>query len=312
MRNKTVHQCWKRFSSPIIFLIFCLCFSINEGGSWVSTFKSRSSKKSHTSHQSRQRLSFIRIAMGPTTSYASPDYDTRTKAVDSSESVTPTFYEDDLYGVLGVNYTATRKELKDAYWNIAFSTHPDRNNTPEALSLFRNASYAYKILGRDEGTRAEYDNKLKTIRYIDAVDQFSREVIAPFATEIAIPLIKLTVKGVASLTAPIVNDVKEQTTAVYQAAIDDKEEGKGDIFSRMFSAFLKTSSKQRARRARESIADLTLQFEYVNNQKLKLEVELKPQLEELDTLELYVLTANQSLQALSKYAYILYYCNVCE
>lgn len=57
----------------------------------------------------------------------------------SELNITPTYYEDDLYKILGLSLNASRAELRDAYWAIAFRTHPDKNDTPAAICEFRNA-----------------------------------------------------------------------------------------------------------------------------------------------------------------------------
>jgi DnaJ-class molecular chaperone len=141
-----------------------------------------------------------------------------TVATSSGPIVLPTVYESDLYGVLGLSINATKVELKDAYWAIAFKTHPDRNDTPEALSQFRNASYAYKILGKSEQTRSDYDSRYRTKQYIDTFDQLSRDVITPFAMEVAIPLINQTFRGIGAFAAPFLKDAFEQSSSIFQAA----------------------------------------------------------------------------------------------
>ena len=51
----------------------------------------------------------------------------------SNERIDPAFYVEDLYGVLGVPATASREELKEAYWSISSRNHPDRNNVISTL-----------------------------------------------------------------------------------------------------------------------------------------------------------------------------------
>ena len=182
-------------------------------------------------------------------------------AVGSSISIAPTVYREDLYDVLGLSLNATKVELRDAYWAIAFKTHPDRNDTPEALCEFRNASYAYKVLGRSEKTRSDYDSKYRTKLYIESMDQLSRDVIAPFAMEVAMPLLNMTVRGIGSFAVPFFKDAFEQSSALFQAAftadesmVDDDEEFTGfEAITRAATAAIKTNLEQRIRRTNDSI-----------------------------------------------------------
>jgi curved DNA-binding protein CbpA len=63
----------------------------------------------------------------------------------------------DLYRTLGVSPDATGEEVKRAYRRIALLYHPDRNRTGmEAEDHFKEANYAYSILGNRE-KRRRYD-----------------------------------------------------------------------------------------------------------------------------------------------------------
>ena len=51
-----------------------------------------------------------------------------TYAKETSDSIDSTNYLSNLYEILGMQRNATKIELRNAYWNIASKSHPDRNN----------------------------------------------------------------------------------------------------------------------------------------------------------------------------------------
>src|SRR2546427_11438936 len=63
----------------------------------------------------------------------------------------------DYYEVLGVDRSATDKQLSDAYRKLAIKYHPDKNpGDEEAVARFKEASEAYEVLC-DPDKRARYD-----------------------------------------------------------------------------------------------------------------------------------------------------------
>lgn len=61
------------------------------------------------------------------------------------------------YETLGVSETASEKEIKSAFRQLALKHHPDRNpNDPDAESKFKEVSQAYEILS-DPELKARYD-----------------------------------------------------------------------------------------------------------------------------------------------------------
>ncbi|XP_030018853.1 dnaJ homolog subfamily A member 3, mitochondrial-like isoform X2 [Sphaeramia orbicularis] len=63
----------------------------------------------------------------------------------------------DFYEVLGVSRTATQKDIKKAYYQLAKKYHPDTNpDDPEAKEKFAKLAEAYEVLS-DEIKRKQYD-----------------------------------------------------------------------------------------------------------------------------------------------------------
>ncbi|XP_067310960.1 dnaJ homolog subfamily C member 17 [Pseudorasbora parva] len=65
--------------------------------------------------------------------------------------------EMDLYALLGIESTATEKQIKKAYRQRALSCHPDKNpDNPKAAELFHQLSQALEVL-TDAAAKAAYD-----------------------------------------------------------------------------------------------------------------------------------------------------------
>lgn len=62
----------------------------------------------------------------------------------------------DYYEVLGVQRSASKDQIKDAYRKLAMQFHPDRNKSPEAEEKFKEISEAYAVLS-DEQKRQQYN-----------------------------------------------------------------------------------------------------------------------------------------------------------
>lgn len=60
------------------------------------------------------------------------------------------------YHTLGVSENASAEEIKTAYRRLAMKHHPDRNNSPESLEIFKDISAAYDLLS-DPQKRAQFD-----------------------------------------------------------------------------------------------------------------------------------------------------------
>jgi len=66
--------------------------------------------------------------------------------------------EADYYKILGVNQNAGPKQIKEAYRELAFKYHPDRNKEkPESAEKMKRVNEAYAVLSNPE-KRREYDS----------------------------------------------------------------------------------------------------------------------------------------------------------
>lgn len=66
-----------------------------------------------------------------------------------------------LYDILGVQPTASTKEIQKAYRGLSKRLHPDVNDASDAAEQFAELKEAYEVLGSEEW-RAKYDEKLKS------------------------------------------------------------------------------------------------------------------------------------------------------
>ena len=62
----------------------------------------------------------------------------------------------DYYEILGTSSSASSDEIKKAYRKLALKYHPDKNKSPEADKMFKEATEAYSILS-DSEKRKSYD-----------------------------------------------------------------------------------------------------------------------------------------------------------
>jgi len=64
--------------------------------------------------------------------------------------------KEDYYEILGVEKTATEREIKSAFRKLALQYHPDKNKEPDAEDKFKTIAEAYDVLS-DSAKRKKYD-----------------------------------------------------------------------------------------------------------------------------------------------------------
>ena len=142
-------------------------------------------------------------------------FNLKARATTTDEKIEPTVYISDLYSVLGVSSSATQTDIKQAYRSLTAQYHPDRNNSVEALCIFRNASYAYQVL-KDNKSRAAYDSELRTTEYVTILEEVGSKVLKPLAVEVALPLLNYTLRGIGNFAIPFLKDTMETSNTVIQ------------------------------------------------------------------------------------------------
>src|SRR5438105_7990585 len=80
----------------------------------------------------------------------------------------------DYYATLGVNRTASEKEIKSAYRRLARQYHPDVNKDPKATDRFKLINEAYEVL-RDPKKRVKYDQLGSDWERVEREQEFARQ-----------------------------------------------------------------------------------------------------------------------------------------
>lgn len=62
------------------------------------------------------------------------------------------------YNILNVDENASQDEIRKSFRKLSLKYHPDRNNSYDSESIFKELNTAYEVLG-DEKKRSEYDKK---------------------------------------------------------------------------------------------------------------------------------------------------------
>ena len=81
------------------------------------------------------------------------------------------------------------------------------------MEIFRNASYAYQVLGRDETIRRKYDSKYTSNDYLDALENVgtaTSDLLVPLTMEIAVPLLNMTAQAIGSFAIPFLKNAFAQ------------------------------------------------------------------------------------------------------
>lgn len=103
----------------------------------------------------------------------------------------------DLYGVLGIEKTATQKDIKKKYYKLALEYHPDKNKEFGAKKKFQDITRAYKILS-NENKRKKYDEYGED--YEDSDDEFGEMADEDEAAEWTAPDFAELTKAFNSIT----------------------------------------------------------------------------------------------------------------
>lgn len=180
-----------------------------------------------------------------------------TTAAPTNIKIDSATFESDLYSVLGVSRDCSKSELKEAYMKIVFRCHPDRNSTDAALATFRNATYAYQILGKDEKARLAYNRKLDAQSYMNALEDVGNDIIKPLAMDVAVPIFQMVTYSVGKFAFPLIRDVFEQSSAVVKATISaENSDTFDDIVYKASMAREKIANDQKIRKLENKISKL--------------------------------------------------------
>src|SRR5215471_21031114 len=81
----------------------------------------------------------------------------------------------DFYDTLGVNRSASDKEIRSAYRKLARKLHPDVNpNDKASESRFKEINAAYDVLS-DKDKRAKYDKYGENWEHADDIERMQRQ-----------------------------------------------------------------------------------------------------------------------------------------
>ncbi|CAB1433594.1 unnamed protein product [Pleuronectes platessa] len=142
----------------------------------------------------------------------------------------------DLYGLLGIDISATTKEIKKAYRQKALTCHPDKNpDNPKAADLFHQLSQALEVL-TDAPAKAAYDkicaakkqaeernNKLDDKRKKIKLDLEARERKAEAQTYESVQITRTLEEEIARLREEGSRQLEEEQRLVREQIQREKE-----------------------------------------------------------------------------------------
>ena len=87
------------------------------------------------------------------------------------------------YAILGVSPGATPEVIKTSYRRKANQYHPDKNQSPDAATRFREVQEAYEVLSDETRRKAYDDNRRRSL--IDDPQTVAQDIWKTYLSDVA-------------------------------------------------------------------------------------------------------------------------------